>query len=165
MPRIPFSRLPDDARLWVFPAHRPLTPQEEEGLLARVDAFLQGWAAHGTPLLAGRDWRERRFLLIAVDESSAPPSGCSIDSLVRILKEEGEALGMSFLDHTPVWYRSGEEIQQTDREAFRERVETGLVTAETPVFDHTVTRLSQLRNGDWEKPASRSWHGKAFFRM
>lgn len=162
MPRIPFSRLPDDARLWIFPVSRSLTPQEEEGVLARVDAFLEGWAAHGAPLVAGRDWREGRFLLVAVDESSVPPSGCSIDSLVRILKEEGETLGTSFLEHGPVWYRSQGAIEQASREAFKGRVEEGLVTADTPVFDHTLTRLSQLRDGEWEKPASRSWHGKAF---
>lgn len=163
MPQIPFSQLPDDARLWIFPLSRSLTPEEEDAVLRRVDAFLDEWAAHGRPLRAGRDWREGRFLLVAVDESTAPPSGCSVDSLVRILKEEGESLDASFLEHGPVWYRDGEKIRRVQRGAFKALAEEGAVGPETGVFDHTLTRLSQLRAGEWEKPASRSWHGKAFF--
>ena len=161
MPRIPFSQLPDDARLWIFPLSRSLIAGEEEGpFLKRVDAFLDEWAAHGRPLRAGRDWREGRFLLVAVDESTAPPSGCSIDSLVRLLKEEGEALDASFLDRDPVCYRDGEGIHRVQREAFRALGEEGAVGLETMVFDHSITRLSQLRGGEWEKPVSRSWHRK-----
>ena len=76
MPRIPFSELPPDARLWAFPANRPLFPEEEARILEEVDTFLEGWATHGTPLTAARDWRYGWFLLVAVDESTAPPSGC-----------------------------------------------------------------------------------------
>jgi len=163
MPRVPFRDLPDDARLWIFPVSRALSPDEEEGVLARVDDFLDEWDAHDRPLRAGRDWREGHFLLVAVDESTAPPSGCSIDSLVRILKDEGAALGASFLDHGPVWYRKEGEVCRAERSRFRALAAEGSVGAETRVFDNTVTRLGSVREGEWEKPAARSWHGKAFF--
>ncbi len=163
MPRTSFDQLPDDARVWVFPAARPLTEEEVESLLARVDAFLEAWAAHGTPLTGARAWRRGRFLMIGVDESTAPPSGCSIDSMVRILKEEGERLGTSFLDQSPIWYLEEGEVISVHRARFRELAGAGRVSAEVTVFDNTVTRLSQIRAGEWEKEARRSWHGKAFF--
>lgn len=163
MPRVPFADLPDDARLWVFPLSRSLTPREESEVLAGVDAFLEEWAAHGTPLTAGRDWIEGRFLLVAVDETTAPPSGCSIDSLARVLKEVGSRLGVSFLDHAPVWFRQDGVLNQVGRKAFRDLVEEGRVGLETPVFDNTITHLSQLRAGEWERPAGTSWHRRAFF--
>ena len=40
MPRIPFERLPDDSRLWVFGAERTLSDTERRELLAAVDRFL-----------------------------------------------------------------------------------------------------------------------------
>ena len=133
-------------------------------MLAGVDAFLEGWAAHGTPLTAGREWREGRFLLVAVDESSAPPSGCSIDSLARVLKDLGKAWRMSFLDHSPVWFRSGGgELRSASRVEFRALAEAGDVHVDTAVFDNTIVRMDQLRNGEWEKPAGASWHRRAFF--
>jgi hypothetical protein len=164
MPRIPFHALSADSRVWVFPASRPLSPEEEEKMLARVDAFLDGWDAHGTPLTAGREWREGRFLFVAVDEASAPPSGCSIDSLLRVLKDLGETWRMSFLDHSPVWFRSsGGELRSASRIEFRALADAGEVDVDTPVFDNTIIRIDRLRKGEWEKPAGASWHRKAFF--
>ena len=49
MPAVSFDRLPDDARLWVFAAARPLDGEQQRALLARADAFLDRWAAHGAP--------------------------------------------------------------------------------------------------------------------
>lgn len=163
MPQIPFNELPDDARLWVFPASRPLLPEEENEVLGRVDAFLADWKAHGAPLTVGRDWREGRFLMVAVDEASVPPSGCSIDALVRVLKEEGAALKVNFMDHGSVWFRRGGGVENVPRTDFKKMAVEGKVGPETPVFDTAITRISQLRLGEWEKPARHSWHGKAFF--
>ena len=132
-------------------------------MLALVDAFLDGWAAHGTPLTAGREWREGRFLFVAVDEATAPPSGCSIDSLARVLKDLGKGWRMSFLDHSPVWFRSGGELKSASRIEFKALADAGEVHLETPVFDNTIIRMDQLRNGEWEKAAGASWHQRAFF--
>ena len=101
--------------------------------------------------------------MVGVDEASVPPSGCSIDALVGILKEEGERWGVDFLDHGPVWFRSEGEIRRVPRLEFKAMANRGEVGPETPVFDNTVTRLSRLRRGGWEKPASESWHRRAFF--
>lgn len=164
MPRIPFSELPDDARLWVFPLSRALSSDQEAEVRDRIDAFLDLWATHGAPLTSGREWVEGRFLLVAVDEATAPPSGCSIDGLARVLKGEGARLGMSFLDQGPVWFRQDGALVSVSREAFRALAEAGEVGADTIVFDNAVTRLSQVRGGEWEKRAGDSWHGKVFFR-
>ncbi|MBT8397433.1 MAG: hypothetical protein KJN92_10720 [Gemmatimonadetes bacterium] len=163
MPQIPFSDLPSASRLWIFPAERSLSTEEEKELLARADAFLKDWAAHGVPLTCARDWRYGRFLLVAVDEASEPPSGCSIDAMTRVLKEVGEDLGLTFVDKGPVLYREGEEIRRVSRGEFKALVDAGELTLETPVFDNSITRLSELEAGQWEKPAGASWHRRAFF--
>jgi hypothetical protein len=163
MPQIPFSDLPTASRLWIFPAERPLSPDEERLLLNRADAFLDNWAAHGVPLTCARDWRYARFLIVGVDEASEPPSGCSIDAMTGVLKEVGGDLGVTFVDQGPVLYREGEEIRRVSRARFKEKAEAGEVDLETLVFDNSITRLAQLEAGDWEKPAGASWHRRAFF--
>ncbi|NNM32841.1 MAG: hypothetical protein HKO53_07225, partial [Gemmatimonadetes bacterium] len=86
--RLPdLEHLPDDARIWIFAADRPMPENESRAVLEAVDGFLEDWAAHGVPLSGARDWRHDRFLVVGVDESLAPPSGCSIDALVRVLKD------------------------------------------------------------------------------
>jgi hypothetical protein len=164
MPRIPFETLPDESRLWVFGVGRDLEEAEEQSFLDAVDQFLETWAAHGVPLRCGRDWRHGRFLLVAVDEASEPPSGCSIDAMVGVLKNQETVLGVPIVDSSPVWFLHGDRVRRSARSDFKLLVEDGTVGPEVVVFDNTVTRLTEERTGCWERPAHESWHQKAFFR-
>ena len=163
MPLVPFGTLPDESRLWVFGVERTLSEGEQDNLLSAVDLFLETWAAHGAPLACGRDWRWRRFLLVAVDEASAPPSGCSIDAMVGVLKDQERRLGVRILDNTPVWFVEGGDVKRMSRSEFRRLAEKGAVGPDTVVFDNTVTRLKDARSGRWEGLARASWHQRAFF--
>lgn len=165
MPRIEFDSLPAHGRLWVFPLSRTLTSTEREATLGVVDRFLDGWAAHGSPLRSARRLEGDRFLLIGVDVDAESPSGCSIDALVRSLRELGESLDVSFVDHAPVWYRADEGIRSVSRVQFRELATAGDVTPDTTVFDTSLTSVGQAIEGGLERPAHDSWHGRAFFRQ
>ncbi len=164
MPRVPYETLPDQSRLWVFGVGRELEEEEEEALLAAVDRFLDTWAAHGMALRCGRDWRRGRFLLIGVDEASEPPSGCSIDAMVRVLKAYEGVFGVPIVDSSPVWFLHGGAVRRASRSDFKELVAQGVVGPDTVVFDNTVTRLTEERAGRWERPARAGWHRKVFFR-
>lgn len=163
MPMVQFEALPDESRLWVFGVERTLEEADKESFLSAVDLFLETWVAHGVPLTCGRDFRRGRFLLVAVDEASAPPSGCSIDAMVGVLKDQERRLGLRILDNTPVWFLVDGEVRRTSRPEFSRLVEEGTVDSETVVFDNTVTRLKDARGGRWEGPARMSWHQKVFF--
>jgi hypothetical protein len=166
MPHVPFDALPDDSKLWVFGAERPLGPAERAELLASVDRFLADWRAHGTPLTAGRDVRDDRFLMVAVDQASEPPSGCSIDAMVNVLKQVEARLGVGLVEHGAIYYRSRSgEVQRVDRPGFKRLIESGEVGADTPVLDTTLTRLGALRAGGWERPVRDSWQGRAFLKL
>lgn len=164
MPLVPFETLPADSRLWVFGVERSLEEAEQESFLRAVDLFLETWVAHGVPLTCGRDWRWGQFLLVAVDEASAPPSGCSIDAMVGVLKDQEHRLGVRILDKAAVWFVADGEVQQLSRSEFARLVEEGVVGPDTVVFDNTVTRLKDARLGRWEVPARESWHQKVFFK-
>jgi hypothetical protein len=161
--RVPFSEMPADARLWIFAAERPLSAAEQQSLLAVVDDFLQQWAAHGAPLAAARDLRYDRFLFVAVDESNAGASGCSIDAMTRVLAALEGQMGVELVNHGPVLYRTGDQISRLDRAAFAERARRGEVAPDTIVFNNTLSRVADLENGRWEVPARDSWHARAFF--
>ena len=150
---------PDSARIWIFGTDRKLGAAETEQLLGCVDGFLQGWAAHGVPLRATRSWRHGRFLIVAVDMERAPPSGCSIDALVHVLRDLEDRLGARFLGNEAVWYRDDTgAIRRASRPEFRQLAQQGGVTLSSTVFDNSITALSELRAGRWEGPASERWH-------
>jgi hypothetical protein len=162
MPLVAFDALPPDARLWVFAADRPLAGEKRERLLESVDAFLSQWTAHGHPLTVARELRYDRFLLVGVDEASEGASGCSIDAMLRTLGELERALAVQLLDHGPVLFRRGDAIERLPRPDFAALARQGGVSPDTVVFDNTVTRVAELREGRWETPARASWHAKAF---
>jgi hypothetical protein len=158
MPRVDFRSLPDDARTWVFAADRPLPPPAADRLLGEVDGFLDAWAAHGQPLTCARDWREDRFLAIAVDGRDAHASGCSIDGLFRVLQRLEPQLGASLLGGGRVLYRDASgAVRTVSRDEFSTLATQGTVTGETRVFDATVSTAGAWRER-FEKPAAESWH-------
>jgi hypothetical protein len=160
MPLVQIEDLPDNSRAWVFGADHDLDDSATELLLRDVDGFLAQWHAHGSPLTAARDWQDRRFLTVAVDQSTAGASGCSIDGLFRALKSLESRLGASMVTSGLIFYRDRKgAVQSVDRERFIELGTEGKIGPATRVFDPTVTALGEWR-ARFELNAEDSWHGK-----
>jgi hypothetical protein len=156
--RVPFHQLPDHARVWIFGASSPLAPDAREQLLSLVDRYLDQWKAHGAPLTCARDWRDDRFLAIGVDQSVAGASGCSIDALFHELQSLERAMGTSLVAGGRVFYRdrSG-AIQCVDRSDFARLASERQVSADTRVFDSTLTSAADYRTR-FEAAAKDAWH-------
>lgn len=161
MPIIPFTSLPDSARVWVFASDRELTGAAADTLLAAVDQFLSEWKAHGTPLRCAREWRDDRFLAIGVDVEAENASGCSIDGLFRTLQQLERTIGSRLVGGGRVFYRVGSEIRAATRDEFIERIKGGEVRRETPVFDTSVTGAKAWRT-DFEQRAASGWTASYF---
>ncbi|MBA3644858.1 MAG: hypothetical protein H0W63_01640 [Gemmatimonadaceae bacterium] len=159
MPLVPFEGLPDTSRTWVFAADHSLSRSQSSQLLNAVDEFLSQWKAHGSPLTVGRNWRDDRFLTVAVDQSTAGASGCSIDGLFRILKSIEGRVGASLVASGMIFYRDNAgAIQSVNREDFVKRAAKGDITDATTVFDPTVATLAEWR-AQFQTDVGHSWHG------
>jgi hypothetical protein len=157
MPVVPFDSLPDASRVWVFGSDRPLTEEATTTLLKHVDEFLAQWKAHGEPLTAASQFRDHRFLVVAVDQSTAGASGCSIDGLFRVLQGLQSQLGASLVGGGRVFYRDGTgAVQSAARGEVATLVESGAITKDAVVFDLSLTDLGAFRHG-FEKRAKESW--------
>lgn len=155
MPRIEFDAIPDRARAWVFIADRPVT--DPAPLLHAVDEHLSQWAAHGVPLLCARDWRDDRFLVIAVDEAATGASGCSIDGLFRTIARTQSQVGADLLTSGRVAWRDLDgAIHVSPRDDFESLATAGTVTPETPVFGTLAESVGDWRTA-YEQPANQSW--------
>jgi hypothetical protein len=155
MPRIDFTAIPDRARLWIFVADAPVT--DPAPLLDAVDAHLSQWAAHGVPLVCARDWRDDRFLAIAVDEAATGASGCSIDGLFRTISRVQSQIGADLLASGRVAYRSTTgDIQIASRAAFETLAAERAVDANTRVYETLAETVGEWRSR-YERPAGESW--------
>lgn len=161
MPIVPFSALPDSARVWVFASDRELSGAVADSLLAAVDQFLSQWKAHGVPLQCARDWRDDRFLAVGVDVNEENASGCSIDGLFRTLQQLQRTIGAQLVGGGRVFIRGQAGVETMSREELVERIARGDVSKETPVFDTSLTDAGAWR-ARFEQPAGDAWTGKMF---
>jgi hypothetical protein len=162
MPRTEFTTLPDSARLWVFACDPAPTAASAGDLLASVDDFLDQWQAHGNPLTCARDWRDGRFLAVAVDQSSAGASGCSIDGLFRTLRAMESSMGSRFVGGGSVFFRDASgEVRCVTRDEFSSLAAGGTVSHDTHVFDASIITAEAWRD-NFEVRAGESWHAALF---
>ncbi len=158
-----FPSFPDDARLWVHAADRPLSETEQARLHEALDAFLPQWTPHGRDVRGAAEILHARFLLIAATLKTGDISGCGIDASVHVIDELGEALDVTWLPPLYVFYRDAEgAVQHASRSNFRALAERGAVTMDTLVFDPSLTTVETLREERFEQPAGRNWHARAF---
>lgn len=157
MPLVPFETLPDAARVWVFGSDAPLGDESTNVLLKSVDEYLEGWKAHGAPLTVGREWRDGRFLVVAVDQSTAGASGCSIDGLFRVLQQLERSAGANLVGGGRVFYRDNHgAVQCVGRGDVADLARGGAITEDTVVFDTSLTDLGTWR-ACFERAAKQCW--------
>lgn len=162
--QVPFTQLPDDARLWVYALDRELSDNEVERATQTLDAFVADWASHNEPVNGAYEIVDGRFIVMA-GYCADGVSGCSTDSSVRVIKQIESDLGINAFDRTLVFFRNGGgAVVAVARGEFKNLVSTGHVTDDTVVFDTTVTSVADLRAGKFETTFGASWHARAFKR-
>ncbi|MEP6999263.1 MAG: hypothetical protein ABI969_02210 [bacterium] len=149
--------MPDASRVWVFGSDKPLSDEGTKALLDGVDHHLAEWKAHGAPLTVSREWRDGRFLVVAVDQSTAGATGCSIDGLFRVLQQLERQVGASLVGGGRVFYRDDHGVaQSTSRAEIAALAGSGVVTKDTVVFDTALIDLGTFR-ACFERRAKESW--------
>jgi hypothetical protein len=155
-----FPDFPDDAKLWVYPLARPLTDDNRAQVVSRLDAFLREWNSHGAAVRGAYEIFEDRFILIAghLDDGV---SGCSTDSMMRVMKTLREEAGIDGFDRSLVFFRDADEIlRAVTREEFKALVGADQVDTDTTVFDPTISSVADLDR--FETTFGKSWHARAF---
>lgn len=155
--------LPPEARLWIYAAARDLSDDE----VARVDEalgdFLREWSSHGRDVSGEAAVIHNRFLVIGAHIPSGDISGCGIDKSARVVEEIGQALEIDWLSALYVHHQTEDgAIASVPRGTFRRMVREGAVDGSTLVYDLTVQDVRGLRAGLMLRPASQTWHARAF---
>ena len=156
---VPFSTLPNHARVWIYPASRPFTAAEKEEISEILSQFLNQWAAHGTPLKTAFDLPYDHFIVIGLDEEVQGASGCSIDTSVHLIQQLEAKFNVILLDKMNVCYREKEQILYISLKEFRKLAKSPMVNLDTIVFNNLVVDKAEYES-IWEVPAYDSWHAR-----
>ena len=94
--------MPDESRVWIYLCNRILNDQEANLIEGQIKKFTRSWKAHQKPLSANGQLLYNQYIVLAVDESVEPISGCSIDSSVHLVKTIENHLEVDFFNRLNV---------------------------------------------------------------
>ncbi len=150
--------LSNNSKIWIFQSTRNFNAEEISEIEFTLNRFMNEWNAHGAKLTAAYAIPYDRFIVLAVDENVEPASGCSIDSMTRIMKGLEEKYGLGLLNRMLVSYKIEDEIFTLPLNEFKQKVKNNEIPLDASVFHNGITNLGEFEEG-WELPLSESWVG------
>ena len=157
---VPFNKMPDCARVWVYQADRDLSDAEVQYVQQTLDNQVNNWAAHGAALAGAATILHKRFVIVTVDENHNQVSGCSIDASTNWLKNLGAEMNLNFFDRS-VAYIQNAEIKVVEMLKIKTLVSEGIITPNTLIFNNLVPNMGEFKNA-WNVSAGESWMKRYF---
>ena len=103
-------------------------------------------------------------MVIAVDETEALPSGCSIDKSTHWLQEIGGQLGVDFFDRSVAYLDADGHVQTISVAQAKAAVADERILPQTTVFDNLVATKAQWMSR-WKIRAEDSWLKRFFVKQ
>src|ERR1041384_1980906 len=76
----------DHSRVWIYQSSRRFKEEQQREINEQLEQFYLQWASHGTPVKGWARLIFGQFIVVLADEEATGVSGCSTDSMVRIIK-------------------------------------------------------------------------------
>jgi len=137
--------LPPQSRLWFFGANRILTEQEIETLAKSLSDFVATWKAHGAQLSADFTIQHEAIVIVGVDESVAPPTGCSIDKVFQLLKDFQMQTNVDFFQRTLIWEAFCNTTEIYSLETAKQALVNGQLKSNSLIVNMLIERLKDAR--------------------
>lgn len=144
--------MPPHSRIWVYQGAKEFLPKETESIKAKANEFVAQWTSHDQLMKASIEVFHNLFVVVCVDEKTAPASGCGIDKSVKFIQSLEKEFNTSLLNRMYVAYRKGGQILSSP---ISELKNTGNIT----VFNNLVATKEEFEK-NWEVPLEKSWHKK-----
>ncbi len=149
--------LPEHSRIWVYQSSRFLSSSEVEQISDLSSEFLLQWHSHGNALSAEIKLLNNLFLIIAVDEKTAPASGCSIDKSVRFIKDIEKLINISLTGRSTVAYFEKEnKIVLIPYLELIQKIKSGEVNENQLLFNNLLSTISDFKKNRFQK-IGESW--------
>ena len=156
-----FNKLDKKARLWVYQADRAFNEEEKGLILEKGKAFVESWTAHNKALIASIDIKYNQFIILAVDETKAAATGCSIDKSVHFVRLLEDELKINLLDKSKIAFLKDDEVVLENLSSIKSKIESEDIEADSLVFNNMATDKAQF-DTNWIISAANSWMGRYF---
>ena len=156
---VDFKTMPDDSRIWIYQSNRDFNESEIGIINDKTTSFLDNWQAHGKDLECSYSIIDKRFIIIAVNESVNPIGGCSIDFSLQLIKDISNNIGIDLLNRLVVNYKLDNRIESLSLSDLKNKIKDGDFSPETIIFNTAINSKSELLN-NFEIDIKSSWLSK-----
>lgn len=146
-----------NGRVWAYLSSKELSNEMAEAISNETVYFLDGWNAHGTSLAGAHEIRDKRFLIIKVDEEKYGASGCSIDKQLKFIKETEQKYSIELLNRLLVAYKSNTgKIEVVSPSKIKDLFGLGEINENTIIYNPSISTSAELES-NFEIPLKKSW--------
>lgn len=152
-----FSNYPPNSKVWVFQADRFLSEDDFARISALCQTFVSQWKAHDIPVIADYKGLYQTFLVFSVSNHGEQTSGCSIDTLLHLIKRLETQFQVSFTNRFVVAYRKTEEapLELYKHTELVDKLTKGVAPLGF-IYNNSLSVLKDLQN-NWLIPVEKSW--------
>ena len=149
----------DNSKVWIYQSSRPFGEQEEKEINEQLEQFAIQWNSHGTPVQGWAKVIFKQFIVVLADENATGVSGCSTDSMVRIIKSIERQYSVNMFDRLVLTFLVKDKAEMLPLGQVQYAVDKGYITCDTPLFNNTITNKKELQEA-WLVPLKDSWLAK-----
>lgn len=147
----------DNSRVWIFQSNRPFIGEEIAQINEQLLQFYLQWQAHGIPVKGWAKLIYDRFVIVMADEAaSTTVSGCSTDSMVRIIKSLERQYKVNFFDRMSLLFLVNEKAEMLPMHQVQYAFDKGFINWNTVMFNNLVDNKKDLET-KWLIPIKDSW--------
>jgi hypothetical protein len=151
--------MPDDSRIWIYQSNRDFNESEIGVINDKTISFLDNWQAHGKDLECSYTIVDKRFIIIAVNESFNPIGGCSIDYSLQLIKDISNTIEIDLLNRLVVNYKLDNRIESLSLGDLKNKIKDGIISSETIIFNTAINTKAELLN-NFKTDIGSSWLSK-----
>ena len=144
------------SRVWIYQAGRRYGLGEALEIGSMLEAFIESWNSHGTPVKGYANLLFGQFIVLMADENATGVSGCSTDSSVRVIKEIEKRFNNPLFDRTMLAFAVKEKVETVPLSQVRYALQNGIISPDTLYFNNTILTKKELLE-KWMLPVKDSW--------
>lgn len=155
-----YESIPENSKVWIYPASRKFYPQEIPEIKAKTETFLKKWVQEGEIVSSKYGLFYDRFIVVFTTAEPALKTK-TIDQMIAFVLQLQKEYELELLDKMNVCFKQGTHVQYKDLKNFKQLIKNRSVNRNTVVFDNRVATKYEFDNF-WEIPASESWYDSLF---
>lgn len=145
-----------DSKAWVFQSSRAFIEKEQSEINEQLHQFASQWLSHGDKVTGWAKLLYGQFIVVLADEEQFGVSGCSTDSMVRIVKSIERQYSVNMFDRLMLTFLVKGKAEMLPMNQVAYALEKGFLQEDSPLFNNTITTKRDLEN-QWLIPLNESW--------